>query len=121
MQDAWNILGGLLLAGGAFFVLVAAVGAAKLPDVYCRAHGVGKAMTLGIILLLLGYGVLVDAAPWWKIVLAIAFQLATIPVASHLFCLVAYRKGVRRWSSRGWVEGDAPSASQPAKPGQRPG
>ena len=75
-------------------------------SVHChgeRSHAVGKAMTLGIILLLLGYGLLVEDAAWWKIGLAIAFQLATIPVASHLFCLVAYRKRVKRWSAGGWT------------------
>ena len=99
-----QILGYLRLAGGAFFMIAAAVGAARLPDVYCRSHGVGKAMTLGIILLLLGFGFLVEGAAWWKIFLAIIFQLATIPVASHLFCLVAYKKKVRRWSAKGWLQ-----------------
>lgn len=104
MQTVLTIIGLVLLAGGAFFLIVAAVGTARLPDVYCRAHAVGKAMSLGIILLLLGYGVMVETAAWWKIWVAIVFQLATIPVASHLFCLVAYRKNVRRWSERGWVQ-----------------
>ena len=103
MDLALQIFGGLLLAGGAFFMVVAAVGAARLPDVYCRSHGVGKAMTLGIILMLLALGVLVDSVAWWKIGVAIGFQLATIPVASHLFCLVAYKKKVRRWSAKGWA------------------
>jgi multicomponent Na+:H+ antiporter subunit G len=103
MQIAIHLLGLLLLLGGAFFMIVAAVGVAKLPDVYCRAHAVGKAMTLGIILLLLALGVLVPAVAWWKVGLAVFFQFATIPVASHLFCLVAYRKRVRRWSAQGWT------------------
>ncbi len=104
METVLLILGILLFTGGVFFMLVAAIATARLPDVYCRSHGVGKAMTLGIILLLLGYGVLVDDVAWWKIFLAIGFQFGTIPVASHLFCLVAYRKKVRRWSARGWVQ-----------------
>jgi multicomponent Na+:H+ antiporter subunit G len=104
MHLALQILGCLLVAGGAFFMVVAAVGAVRLPDVFCRSHAVGKAMTLGIILLLLALGVLVKEAAWWKIFLAIGFQLATIPVASHLFCLVAHRKMVRRWSGNGWVQ-----------------
>lgn len=93
-----QILGYLLVAGGAFFMVVAAAGAARLPDVYCRSHAVGKAMTLGIILLLLALGLLVESVAWWKIALAIGFQLATIPVASHLFCLVAYQKKVPAWT-----------------------
>lgn len=98
-----DVVGLLFLAGGLFFMMVTAVGVLRLPDVYCRAHAVGKAMTLGIILLLIGFGLLVDGAAWWKVALAIGFQLATIPVASHLFCLVAYQKKVKRWSAKGWV------------------
>lgn len=103
MSLACQILGLGLIVGGLFFMIVAAVGVAKLPDVYCRAHAVGKAMTLGIILLLLALGVLVESVAWWKILVAIVFQLATIPVASHLFCLVAYQKRVKRWSADGWT------------------
>ena len=103
MDAALKIFGLLLFLGGAFFMIVAAAGVAKLPDVYCRAHAVGKATTLGVLLLLLSLGVLVESVAWWKILLAMAFQFATIPVASHLFCLVAYRKRVRRWSSKGWT------------------
>lgn len=103
METAITLFGLLLLGGGAFFLTVAAVGVAKLPDVYCRAHAVGKAMSLGIVLMLIALGVLVEQVAWWKIGVAVAFQLATIPVASHLFCLVAYRKRVRRWSAKGWT------------------
>jgi multicomponent Na+:H+ antiporter subunit G len=82
---------------GAFFVVVAAVGAVRLPDVYCRSHALGKAMTLGIVLVLVGYGLYVPEVSWLKLGLAVLFQFATIPVASHLFCLIAYRKGVQRF------------------------
>lgn len=104
MHTALTIFGLLLLGGGAFLMAVAALGVAKLPDLYCRAHAVGKALTLGVVLVLLALGVLVDEVAWWKIGVAVAFQLATTPVASHLFCLVAYRKRVKRWSAGGWVQ-----------------
>ena len=97
------ILGTVFIICGLFFLIVAAVGVAKLPDIYCRSHAVGKAMTLGIILLLLSLGLLVETVAWWKIVLAISFQLATIPVASHLLCLIGYTRGIKRWSASGWV------------------
>lgn len=93
-----EIPGTIVMLGGCFFIVVAAIGMVKLPDVYCRSHALGKAMTLGIMLLLLGYGLRVPEAPWLKLSLILLFQLVTIPVASHLFCLVAYRKGVRRWN-----------------------
>ncbi|WP_438018634.1 monovalent cation/H(+) antiporter subunit G [Sorangium sp. So ce315] len=95
-----DVLGTVVMLGGCFFVVVAAVGMVRLPDVYCRSHALGKAMTLGIMLLLVGYGLRVPEASWLKIALILLFQLVTIPVASHLFCLVAYRKGVRRWANR---------------------
>lgn len=98
-----DIVGAVLFLGGVFFMMVAAVGTIKLPDVYCRSHGVGKAMTLGVTLLLLALGLTVESVAWWKVALAIVFQFATIPVASHLFCLVAYRKKVPHWSAKGWV------------------
>ncbi len=103
MSLVCEIAGLLFVLGGLFFLFVAAVGVWRLPDVYCRAHALGKAMTLGIILLLVGYGLLVSEVPWWKVVLAILFQLVGIPVASHLLCLIGYRRRVRRWSARGWI------------------
>lgn len=93
-------LGTIVMLGGCFFVVVAAVGMIRLPDVYCRSHALGKAMTLGIMLLVAGYGLKVPGS-WIKLAFILVFQLVTIPVASHLFCLVAYRKKVRRWTPPG--------------------
>jgi multicomponent Na+:H+ antiporter subunit G len=98
------ILGTLFAVIGCFFMIVAAIGVIRLPDLYCRAHALGKAMTFGIIFLLLALGVLDNDASWLKIGIAIVFQFFTIPVASHLLCLVGYRKRLRRWSSRGFIE-----------------
>jgi multicomponent Na+:H+ antiporter subunit G len=94
---------GFCLLAGCFFLVVAGVGVVRFPDAYCRAHALGKAMTLGIIFLMLALGFIVDGVAWWKIGLGIFFQLVTIPVASHLFCLVAYRRKMARWSAQGWV------------------
>lgn len=88
--------------GGAFFLLVAGVGVMRMPDAFCRSHALGKAMTLGVILLLLAMGITVDGLAWWKVFAAIIAQLVTIPVASHLFCLIAYRRKLRHWTAKGW-------------------
>jgi len=93
-----ELLGTLTMLGGTFFVVVAAIGVLRMPDVYCRSHALGKAMTLGIMLLLIGYGLSVPDASWFKLFVALVFQFVTIPVASHLFCLTAYRKDVKWWS-----------------------
>ncbi|HLT31230.1 MAG TPA: monovalent cation/H(+) antiporter subunit G [Myxococcaceae bacterium] len=107
MSMVREIAGLVVLAGGVFFVIVAAVGQIRLPDVFCRSHAIGKAMTLGVMLIVLGYGLSVPDAPWLKLILLLIFQLMTIPVASHLFCLIAYRKGVRRYRAKAvWEEGE---------------
>jgi len=91
-----------LLLAGFFFVVVAAIGVLRLPDLYCRAHALGKAMTLGLTCLLLSLGLFVPELSWFKIAVAIVFQFVTIPVASHLLCLAAYRRNVARWTARGF-------------------
>lgn len=98
-MSSGEAIGTGIMLGGGFFVIVAAVGTVRLPDVYCRSHALGKAMTLGIMLLLVGYGLRIPETSWLKLATAALFQLVTIPVASHLFCLVAYRHGVRRFNS----------------------
>lgn len=95
-----GLLGTLVMLSGCFFFVVAAVGTVKLPDIYCRSHALSKATTMGIILLLVGYGLRVPEASWFKILAIMAFQLVTVPVASHLFCLIAYRKGIGRTPNR---------------------
>lgn len=104
MNTLPSLLGSACLLAGGFFIVVAAVGVLRLPDLYCRAHALGKAMTLGIIFLLAGWGLLVPGVSWTKIAVAIVFQFVTIPVASHLLCLAAYRKRVRHWSARGYID-----------------
>lgn len=92
------ILASLLLLFGAGFILIAAIGLLRLPDVLCRSHAVAKASTLGIFSVLLGLWVeLGVAAAGLKIVLAILFQVATIPAAAHLVSLLAKQKNLPRW------------------------
>jgi multicomponent Na+:H+ antiporter subunit G len=82
-------------------MLTAAVGVVRLPDVLCRSHAVAKGLTLGIFLLLLGLWVdQGERQAAFKILLAIIFQLITIPVASHLVGLLALQKNLPRWRHR---------------------
>ncbi len=84
-----------LIVLGCLVLLVAAIGIVRLPDVYCRSHALGKGMTLGISLLLIALWLhLGTDAAGIKVPLAIAFQFATIPVASHLLSRVAYKTGI---------------------------
>lgn len=95
-----DILCAAFLLGGSAFILVAAIGIVRLPDVLCRSHALAKAMTLGISLMLAGLWIHLGreaAASGLKIVLAVFFQLLTIPVSSHLLSLVAWQKNLQRW------------------------
>jgi multicomponent Na+:H+ antiporter subunit G len=90
-----------LILSGALLMLTAAIGVVRLPDVLCRSHAVAKALTLGIFLMLLGLWVhLGEKQTALKIVLAIFFQLVTIPVSSHLVGLLALKKNLPRWKAR---------------------
>lgn len=94
------VTAGLLLTGVALMVL-ATVGLLRLPDFLCRSHAVAKATTLGIALILLGVAVQMESEPARvKLLLAMLFQLGTIPVASHILGLIAYRKNLPRWRER---------------------
>jgi multicomponent Na+:H+ antiporter subunit G len=96
-----EVLTSILIVSGALLMLAAAIGVLRLPDVLCRGHAVAKALTLGIFLMLLGLWVyLGEKQIALKILLAIFFQLVTIPVGSHLIALLAFEKDIPRWRHR---------------------
>lgn len=93
-----DVLTASLLLSGSLLMLIAAIGLLRLPDVLCRSHAVAKAMTLGIFLMLFGLWLRLEGKETGlKILLAIFFQVVTIPVASHLVGLLALKKNLPRW------------------------
>ncbi len=101
-----EIVQGSLIVAGVLLLLVAGIGLLRLPDPLCRSHAVAKAVSLGISLILLGAWVkLGEAGAGMKLLLAILFQLATMPVASHLLARAAYEKNLPRWRERPMDEG----------------
>lgn len=82
---------------GALLVLVAMIGIVRFPDVFCRAHALGKGLTLGLMVLL--FGLWLDPATevsGLKVIAAIFFQFVTLPVASHLLARLSYEKNLPR-------------------------
>jgi multicomponent Na+:H+ antiporter subunit G len=111
-----TILAGACLLSGAFFMLAAAVGILRLPDVLCRSHALAKAMTLGIILMLTGLWLHLGGEEGFsglKVTLAVFFQLVTVPVASHLLSLLAWEKNLPRWRHRPVADHRQPPPSNP--------
>lgn len=96
---------------GVALMLLAAIGLLRLPDALCRAHAAAKATALGIALVLcavwLDHG---SGAAGFKVALAILFQLATIPVASHLLARVALHADVPPRCSGTSADAAAPGA-----------
>ena len=86
-------LAALLLALGVAFIAVAAIGVARLPDVFQRMHAATKAGGIGVSLVLLGVLVAGGVAGPITGALTILFMLLTLSVASQLLARAAYMSG----------------------------
>ncbi len=88
----------LLLLLGAALMLLAAVGAIRLPDLLTRMHATTKAGALGAALTVAGVAVhFADAGVTARAVAIIAFIFLTAPVAAHLIGRAGYFVGVPLW------------------------
>ena len=100
-----NIVAGTLVLIGSAFVLTAAVGLIRLPDLYTRMHAASKAGTLGSCVMLIALAVFADD---WPVALralgGVAFFLLTAPVSTHLLAKAAHASGLQLW--RGSVRYD---------------
>ncbi len=84
-------LAAILLLAGAFFLLVGAIGLARLPDFFMRLHAPTKASTLGVGSILLAS--MVMAAAQGRIgfaeLLITLFVFVTAPVSANLMAQAA--------------------------------
>jgi multicomponent Na+:H+ antiporter subunit G len=88
----------LLLLGGTFFALVAAIGVVRMPDIYMRLSASSKASTLGASFILAAVALFFGTtAVTGKVLAIIAFTLLTAPVAAHMLGRAAYFSGVPLW------------------------
>lgn len=85
-----------LLAAGAFFILVAAVGTLRLPDVFTRMHAITKAGTLGVGLSMAAvavyFGTHIEIVT--RAMAVLLFTLLTQPASAQMMGRAAYRLGV---------------------------
>lgn len=91
----WSAAFGLILMfTGLFFVLTAAVGFVRLPDVYCRLHITAVIDTLGVPLLLIGAAAHIGPGlVAGKLLLCIVFLYGTSPLVGHLLARAALDSG----------------------------
>ena len=93
-DEILDLIGALLLAGGAFFCLGGALGLARFPDILARMHAATKPQVFGLLLVLLGVAFSIrDPKVWLSLVVVLVLQILTAPVAGHLIGRVAYRSG----------------------------
>lgn len=94
-----DILIYILSSLGALFVLLAAIGFVRMPDLYLRISVTTKAATLGIGLLLACTAIYFHSGSITTRVLAIIFFIIlTAPVGAHLIGRASYFIGVPLWS-----------------------
>ena len=91
-------MAGLFLILGATFMLVAAIGLLRLPDLLLRMSATAKAATLGAALMVLGaslhFGTVTLLA---RAAVIILFLFMTAPVAAHMIGRAGYRRGAPLW------------------------
>ncbi len=93
-----TIISGILLISGALFVLIAAIGVVRMPDIYCRMHAATKAGAFGASLILLALCVAMPSPRVWiQSILIIAFFYLTAPVAAHLIGRVGMIRKLPIW------------------------
>jgi multicomponent Na+:H+ antiporter subunit G len=88
-----SVIAVVLLLTGAVLLVIAAWGVLALPDALARQHAATKAGTFALAIICAGATAAATDSAWtWRLLLILAFLLATLPVASHLLARAAVRE-----------------------------
>jgi multicomponent Na+:H+ antiporter subunit G len=86
------------LVSGSMFMLIAAIGVVRLPDIYLRIHASTKAASLGALLMLIALSI---SLPTFIVIvesiMIVFFLFLTAPVGSHMIARVAHMMQVKQW------------------------
>jgi multicomponent Na+:H+ antiporter subunit G len=94
-----ELISNVLMIVGATFMLLAAVGLLRMPDLFTRLQPATKGTTLGIGCTLLAAAVhFGDSGVAVRALAAIAFFFLTAPVTAHLIGRASYFVGVPLWN-----------------------
>ncbi|MEZ5309390.1 MAG: monovalent cation/H(+) antiporter subunit G [Microthrixaceae bacterium] len=89
-----DVVSGTLMVTASLFVLLAALGLHRFDDVFSRIHAATKSITFGAVLVSVGAAFHMDhVGDIAVLVLAVAFQLLSAPVGSHILARAAYHSG----------------------------
>lgn len=79
-----EIVIGILILVGAFFMLISALGILRFKDLFSRMHASTKATSFGLLLLIIGVSLYFNMWPvYLKSILIIIFIYLTAPLAAH--------------------------------------
>lgn len=93
-----EILSILFILAGLFFLVVAAIGVVRLPDVFSRAHAVSLTDSLGAFLMLVGIALHEGLSRnLLKIIAVLALLYIQNPVITHATIRAALRTGLKPW------------------------
>lgn len=91
-----DVVSAALMVVGAASCLLGALGLVRLPSLLSRLQAATKPQTLGLLLVLAGTALRVEAVSAVTLVLVALFQVITAPVVSQLVGQSAYRSGAVR-------------------------
>ncbi|MFB3145549.1 MAG: monovalent cation/H(+) antiporter subunit G [Nitrospirales bacterium] len=87
-----------LILAGLFFLIVAAIGMLRLPDVFTRSHALSLTDSLGAFLVLAGLAIYQGfSLNLLKILVVLALLYLLNPVVSHATIRAALRSGLKPW------------------------
>ncbi len=93
-----EILSVIFCLAGLFFLVVAAIGMIRLPDVFTRSHAVSLTDSLGALLLLIGIAIYEGwSLNVFKILAVLALLYLQNPVIAHATLRAAIRAGLKPW------------------------
>ena len=93
-----DILSIIFIVAGLFFLIVAAIGVIRFPDVFSRSHAVSLTDSLGAFLMLVGVAFHEGFGKnMLKILAVLALLYIQNPVIAHATVRAALRSGLKPW------------------------
>ncbi len=87
-----SVVEAVCFLGGSALALVAGIGLGRFPDLLARMHAATKPQILGLVLMVIGMALhLRDPRVLGALVLVVAFQAITAPVAAHMVGRAGFR------------------------------
>jgi multicomponent Na+:H+ antiporter subunit G len=85
----------VILVTGSIFILLAATGVARMPDIFARMHSTTKAATLGTSLMIVAVTVYFgELGTIIRSLAVVLFLFLTAPITAHMIGSAAYFTGV---------------------------